>query len=197
MGVAASQSHDVGLLAWLRRWGKPARRTPGGWKDLQAPGANHLTSDVVAYVALHSRSGGALASEERQTPHAKAPGLLGRVMQLGRYKSSHKARYFDLIFNELHQCYSSRVVAVPGEHLPGQMQCQQALGTYKSGEQDVRQSLPSLGVQGKASRGEGKGAALPPVCLQVVLSELTPWECRTSLTRGKTGHIQTLGVEGC
>lgn len=130
-------------------------------------------------------------------PARRAPGLLERVMQLGRYKSSHKARYFDLIFNELHQCYSSRVVAVPGEHLPGQMQCQQALGTYKSGEQDVRQSLPSLGVRGKASRGEGKGAALPPsVCLQV-LSELTPWECRTSLTRGKTGHIQTLGVEGC
>lgn len=71
MGVAASQSHDVGLLAWLRRWGKPAHRTPGGWKDLQAPGANPLTSDVVAYVALYSRSGGALASEERQTPHAE------------------------------------------------------------------------------------------------------------------------------
>lgn len=75
-----------------------------------------------------------------------------------------QSRYFDFVFNELHQCYSSRVVAVPGEDLPEQMRCQQALGTYRGGEQDIRQSLPSLRVWGEAWGGEDKGAD-PSLCL--------------------------------
>lgn len=81
---------------------------------------------------------------------------------------------------------------MPAEHLPGQMQHQQALGTCNSSGQDVRQSLLSPGVQGKASGRENKGAAPSLyVCLQVQ-SELVPWECRTNLIRGKRKtHIDT------
>lgn len=51
--------------------------------------------------------------------------------------------------------------------------------------QDVRQSLLSPAVQGKASGRRNKGATLSlDVCLKVQ-SELAPWEGRTSLIRGK------------